>query len=456
MINKVFICFILIYVAAWGAAAITEKATDAPQVPETNIPVADFDLIQDRMSCLDTDIPMHFNETVKSFVDYFCIKKREYIPKVAGKTSIYFPLFEKKLAEYGLPDELKYLAIVESALNTQAVSRVGAVGLWQFMPATGRLYGLKQNWFLDERRDPEQATEAACKYLKELHGIFDDWELALAAYNAGPGNVRRAIRRSGKRKFWELYRYLPRETRSYVPQFVAITYTMNYLQEHNFSNKIFYEYLMETDTVHLHKPISLKVLGEQLNVCEQDLRLINPQLRHAITPEGNQRFALNLPSDMVDYFRGYRAEIMDSATKAANKDISYITRNQVGSTYGRDRIVYRVRPGDVLGRIAGRHGVRVSDIRSWNRIRGNLIKPNQRLVLWVKPSYSQPKTAVAKKTNHTPQRPVIPNGNMHLVEPGDSLWSIARKYENVTVDKIKKLNKLKSNRIKPGQKLIIG
>ncbi|MEJ2003903.1 MAG: lytic transglycosylase domain-containing protein [Cyclobacteriaceae bacterium] len=212
---------------------------------------ANYDLIEDRVSCIESEIPLNYNERVHAFVNYFAVKDRDYMRMILRRKEKFFPLFEKYLKKYGLPDELKYLSIVESGLNPTAISPARAVGLWQFMPTTGRYFGLYQDWFVDERMDPEKSTEAACKYLKQLYGMFGDWELAISAYNTGPGNVRKAIRRSGyKKTFWEIYPWLHRETRSYLPQFVAIIYVMNYADVHNFIVND-EEYEMETDTLTL-------------------------------------------------------------------------------------------------------------------------------------------------------------------------------------------------------------
>lgn len=348
------------------------------------IPDVSYDLVSDRLKCLSSTVPLNFNNRVFGFVNYFAVKDREYTQMVMDRTSQYFPLIEQYLAKYNLPDEIKYLAIVESGLNPRAISRAGAAGLWQFMPSTGRLYKLHQDWYVDERLDPEKATEAACKYLSQLYGIFKDWELALAAYNAGPGNVRRAIRRSGyKKKFWEIYRYLPRETRSYVPQFVAITYLLNYAEEHN----LYFQSIpqIETETVLVNHFLHLKTFGDQLNICPEDLAHLNPAIKRGALPEQINNYPLKIPVDLYPEFLENQEKILDLARNNGKKEIEYLARNSVGSTWGRERISHRVRSGEVLGIIAEKYRVRISDIRKWNGIRGNLIRTGQRLNIWVYP-----------------------------------------------------------------------
>jgi membrane-bound lytic murein transglycosylase D len=232
------------------------------------IPDATYDQIKKRLVDINSTIPLNFNNTVKSFVDYFTVRNREYTKMVVSRSTYYFPMFEEIFAKHGLPDELKYLAIVESGLKPTAQSWAAAVGLWQFVYLTGQSYGLHVDWYIDERMDPVKSTEAAARYIKSLYNMFGDWELALAAYNCGPGNVRKAIRRSGyKRKFWQIYRYLPRETRGYVPQFVAITYALNYPEEHNFVlDEAEYKYPMATDTIMAKKFINHTTLGEMLDI----------------------------------------------------------------------------------------------------------------------------------------------------------------------------------------------
>jgi len=420
-----------------------------PKYDYEYIPDAPYDLVEDRIACLEKDMPLVFNSRVKSFVDYFTIRNRDYTRMVVRRTELYFPLFEKYLKKYGIPEELKYLSIVESGLNPEAKSRVGAMGLWQFMPSTGRMYGLDQDWYVDERMNPEKSTEAACKYLKQLYNMFDDWELALAAYNTGPGNVRKAIRRSGyKRDFWSIYNYLPRETRSYVPQFVAVLYTLNYLDEHNLREEL-PEYPMETDTLWVSQFVSLKALAEQINVCEEDLTRLNPELKRKAVPESAKNYPLLIPADKYDFIAANTAAILDSSgTKELQDQMILVAQKQAGNTYNREKVYYRVRSGDVLGVIAERHGVRLSDLRSWNNIRGSRIYAGQKLAIWVKPSASQ----LASSGGSRP----VPNSKIHLVQPGDSLWEISKRYQGLSVAKIKELNNLTSNNIKPGQKLIIG
>jgi membrane-bound lytic murein transglycosylase D len=420
------------------------------------IPDASYDIIAERLETIEGEVPLSFNVRVKSFIDYFTIRDREYTKKVMRKSTYYFPLFERILEKHDLPAELKYLAVVESGLNATARSRASAVGLWQFMYYTGRTYGLHADWYIDERMDPEKSTVAAAMYIKSLYAMFDDWELALAAYNCGPGNVRKAIRRSGyKQSFWEIYRYLPRETRGYVPQFVAITYALNFAEEHNLIiPEEEYQYQMASDTVMVKNFTNLKTVAHCLDICEDDLETLNPSLKRNVLPEGAKRFIIRLPSDKMDAFRKDRKEILDSAGKVGKKRIEYLARNSVGSTYGRDKVVHKVRSGDVLGKIAMQYHVRVADIKKWNNLRSNTIRIGQRLNIWLLPHGYQATTQKPRKQE--PQNVVINGSKFHVVQPGDTLWDISRLYQNVSIKQIKKLNDLKSNKIKPGQKLMIG
>ncbi|GAB4239162.1 MAG: lytic transglycosylase domain-containing protein [Ekhidna sp.] len=421
------------------------------------IPDNTYDEIADRISCIENEVPLNFNERVMAFVDYFAIKDREYTRDIIRKKELYFPIFSETLAKYNLPNELKYLSIVESGLRPNAISRANAVGLWQFISSTGRMYGLTGNWYVDERMDPFEATDAACRYLMDLYNMFDSWELALAAYNCGPGNVRKAIRRSGyKREFWEIYRYLPRETRSYVPQFVAITYLFNHLDEHGFSEKpeLFYP---DLDTVLVSQYFHVETFCNQLGICLDDMLLWNPEIKRGALPEGTKNFALKVPAEWKDHIVENRAALYDTASKIGKEHLEYLARNTPGSTYGRQRVYYKVRSGDVLGTIARQYGVRISDIKSWNRLRSNMIRIGQTLSIWVLPTYSSStKDLYANSASKSSQSTVSvsSNGRLYTVKYGDSLWSIS-KSNNTTIEKLKQANKLASNTLQPGQSLVI-
>ena len=453
-ISKLIILNILVLFSI-PTMAFTYSDTSKSVLPDISyeyVPDLSFHEVEDRIACIEAEVPLSYNKVVKSFIDYFAVRDREYTKLMMQRVNLYFPIFEYYLEKHGLPKELKYLSIIESGLNPIARSRVGAAGLWQFMPSTGRLFKLYQDFYIDERLDPYKSTEAACIYLKSLYNQFKDWELVLAAYNAGPGKVRRAIRRSGyKKKFWEIYDYLPRETRSYLPQFVAMIYVLNHQQEHNLKvDYVFYP--IKSDTIHVSHFADLKTIAQQLNVCYEDITKLNPALKRGAIPPHAKNYPLRIPVDKMPQLTAHKKEILDSAAVNGKEELAKLARSEPGSTYGRHKVRHRVRSGEVLGTIAQRYNVRVSDIRRWNNIRGNLIRSGQSLNIWIK-SGGQSQT-LARNKPAVPKD--IPASKTHTVQPGDTLWEISLQYKGLTIEKLKKLNNLQNSRIKPGQTLIIG
>ncbi|CAN5434732.1 lytic transglycosylase domain-containing protein [soil metagenome] len=414
------------------------------------------ELVADRLACIQQTIRLPYNSNIHGFINYFTIRNREYTRLMLRRKDLYFPLFEKYLAKYNLPQELKYLSIIESGLNPRAISRASAAGLWQFMSFTGKYFDLQNDWFFDERMDPEKSTEAACRYLSQLYSMFHDWDLALAAYNSGPGTVRRALRRAdGKRSFWEVYKFLPRETRSYVPQFVAIIYAMNYAEEHNMIETAL-ELPIPHDTVMVKKFLHIDTFAKLTGSCLEEMLQLNPSIRHNAIPEMPKGYVVRIPIAAKIELEKDRQRILDSASHVGRQEFEMLAKNKASGTAGKELMVYRVKNGDVLGGIAMRHRVRVDDLRKWNHIRGNMIRTGQRLNIYVSGSKQsiqglrQPTTTVADAV-------VMPaDGKTYIVQPGDTLWDISRKFQGVTIEKIKALNKLKSNKLEVGMKLIIG
>jgi membrane-bound lytic murein transglycosylase D len=276
------------------------------------VPTVPDSLLRDRLAKLQKSIPLNYHKAVQAYVDYFTFRKASTTKTMLERMPLFFPLYERVLAKYGLPDEFKYLSIVESALNPRAISRAGAGGLWQIMPGTGRDLRLYQDDYVDERMDPVKATEAACKYLRDLYNIFGDWELAMAAYNCGPNAVKRAMRRSGGDSFYTIYDALPKETRGYVPQFVAFTYLMNYANDHGIVAED-YEYPIPHDTIHVSGYFNLETFAKHSTMPLADLQKMNPAITTTILPEYTNRYPLRIPRQQYSYFASRRQTILDSA-----------------------------------------------------------------------------------------------------------------------------------------------
>jgi membrane-bound lytic murein transglycosylase D len=458
-------------------AAVDSIPADIEGYPSASVADTLFkypqELIADQISCLQNEVPLSYNNTVQSFINYFTIRKRSYIRTMLSRKHIYFPLYESTLKKNNLPDELKYLSIVESGLNPRAVSRARAVGLWQFMSPTGREFGLQQDAYIDERMDPVKSTQAGCRYLQYLYNMFGDWELALAAYNCGPGNVRRAIRRSGnKTTFWDIYSYLPRETRSYVPMFVAVTYVMNHHKDYNIRPDSLQRFIAY-DTIHVNQHLDLELFAKHLNVPLDDFKLLNPQLKRNVVPAHFKNYPLRVPQDALTLLADNRQAILDSAARTSPATAELLAaaettpqRHASVSSGGRTKVTHRVTRGDALGKIADYYNVAVADIRKWNKLRGSSIRAGQRLAIWVqehtvssreeheKPAPAKAKAAPSQTSSSLAKAST--KGKVYRVQPGDTLWSISKGHGGISVERIKKMNKLRSNELKPGQRLILG
>ncbi len=402
-------------------------------------------IYEQRFELMRTKSPMPFvyHEDVSRFINVYAKRYRRMTSRLLGLAEFYFPLFEEQLAKHNLPLELKYLAVIESALNPKAVSRAGAAGLWQFMYRTGRHYGLQVTSYVDDRFDPYKSTVAACEHFVDLYRIYGDWNLVLAAYNAGSGNVNRAIRRAGgKTDYWEIRRFLPRETRSYVPIFMAASYVMMHPAEHNLY-PVYPAYLFEKmDTVTVKQKLSFDQISQALNISVEELEVLNPSFKRNVIPSSPERFyKLKMPVTKVGEFLANESYIYNFKTLEQLIKEDYLARNPE-KNFSADR-THTVRSGESLHVIARRYGVRVNDLQSWNNIRGTTIHPGQRLVVSIAPpELEQPKP---------PKNTII---KKHIAQPNESLRCVAELFET-TVDNIRLWNQIKDLRLMAGQELII-
>jgi membrane-bound lytic murein transglycosylase D len=349
---------------------------------ESDVPALDAELVQARLAILDAQSPLAFewNQVVQQRIAHFAANRKKHIALMLGRGAHYFPLFEQALDRHGLPVELKYLAVVESALNPLAKSPAGAGGLWQFMHPTAKLMGLRVDSYIDERQDPERSTDAACQYLAKLHDLYGDWFMALAAYNCGPGNVNKAIRRSGnKTKYWEIRPFLPEETQGYVPAFVAIAYMMEYHGEHQIAPVDAMLFSAELDTIMVRKPMSFKDIETATGIPEDVIAGWNPMYRARYIPAGVAHMPLRLPMEWIPSFLAFESSIPAAVAPRVTPTASASSSTASSSTSS--TIYYKVKPGDVLGSIAKRYGVTVQQIQKWNGLRGTTIHPGQKLTI---------------------------------------------------------------------------
>jgi membrane-bound lytic murein transglycosylase D len=336
-----------------------------------------------RLQALPFIIEVPYNEVVRRYIQRYIKHSPRQLASLQRKAEYYFPLFEDILGKHNLPYELCYLAVVESALNPQAHSHMGAAGLWQFMPSTGKIYGLEVNSLVDERMDPLRSTEAACRFLKSLYGIFNDWNLAIAAYNCGPGNVNKAIHRAGgKRDFWSIYPFLPSETRAYLPLFIAAAYAMNYADVHGICPADL-QITMKTDTIVTYERQHLQQVADNLNIPLSELRRLNPQYARDILP-GGKAYALCLPIekagsyiDQQDSIIAYRAKELIHNRR---DEIELLQRTSVQGGYSVNGVTYyKIKEGDTLGGIAKKFHVSVKQLKAWNGLKSDIIRAGKTL-----------------------------------------------------------------------------
>jgi membrane-bound lytic murein transglycosylase D len=471
---------------------------------------------KERMAKISSPIPLSYNQYVKGFIDLYANRKRGLTQRSMGLSNLYFPMFEEVLDREGLPLEFKYLSIVESALNPIATSRVGATGIWQFMYATGVIYDLKVNSFTDDRRDPYKATQAACQYFKDMYRIYGDWLLVIAAYNCGAGNVNKAIKRSGgKTNFWEIMQYLPQETRGYVPAFIAVTYVMNYSREHNlYPITPAYSYF-EVDTIRVDRQVNFNVLANQIDLPTDVISFLNPVYKRGYIPDTEEYYTLRLPTNKIALFMANQEQIFalsqPSPRPVLNENIAsrYREKNNNEEANTSDNGNYEfttkkikkthvVRRGETLSAIADKYEMTTSAVKKMNRLKSNSVKKGQRLQVTamvktripvknkvsvatanvVKKDTGSSNTAIsvvnekadtakkeqiAEDKNDTAKQEVAtistskaaksPKYVYHMVQPGDTLWNIAKRYDGVTVEMIKDINNLRNANIKPGTRL---
>lgn len=436
---------------------IYKSVTDLEFEP-IDYPELPTDTLKARLKKLNAQTPFNieYNPSLESVIKSYLKNRRNTLERLMSLSYYYFPMFERELDNHNLPLEIKYLSIVESALKPRAKSRVGATGLWQFMFATGKQYGLNVSSYVDERSDPLKSTEAASKYLAKLYEIFGDWDLALASYNCGPGNVNKAIRRSGGyENYWNIRPFLPRETAGYLPAFLATMYIFEYAEEHGFKKyRPDFRYI-DTDTIHVKQMISLDQVSELLEVPMEELQFLNPAYKLDIIPYvKGANYTLRLPRHAVGKFVSNEAYIYEFVTNEFNKREKPLPQLFQSET----KTTYRVVSGDNLGKIARQFNVRVSQLKQWNGLRSNNIRIGQRLTVYRTQPVNTPSKAVAgsaQASSATSTSNASHNAKTYKVKAGDSLWSISNKFPGVSIQNIKDWNGISGTNLKVGTTLKI-
>ena len=412
-----------------------------------------------RLYNMPTVMELSYNQVVKSYIEMYSMRRREQVSYMLALGDYYFPMFEEALDRHGLPLELKYLPVIESALNPTAVSRAGATGLWQFMLRTGKSYGLEVNSLVDERRDPYKSTEAAVKYLKDLYTIYGDWNLVIAAYNCGPGNVNKAIARSGgKRDYWEIYYRLPKETRGYVPAFIAANYIMNHFTDHNICPAHTYDNSLTLDTIHVSEQIHLEQISGVLNIPLSEIKRLNPQFKSDRIPGNVKPYALVLPSDKMFAYIDRNDSIINYNRNSYFTHRTYTDGYMDGTHSLSDgntiNVYYSVRRGDNLSTIARRNGTTISLLKSWNNLKSDRLSIGTRLIVGRKAAPVQEtasQVTVAQAGSEGNNRTV---NTYYRVKKGDTLGDIAKR-NSINLTQLRSWNGLKSSRINIGDQLIV-
>jgi membrane-bound lytic murein transglycosylase D len=433
------------------------------------------DLLKERLEILNSKSAFHieYNQGLENIIKHYLKNRKKAYERLMGLSQYYFPVFEEALAKKNVPLEIKYLAIVESALNPRAVSKMGATGLWQFMYGTGKQYNLDINTYVDERSDLLKSSEAASQYMTNMFKIFGDWDLVLASYNAGPGNVSKAIRRSGgKQNYWNIRPYLPQETQGYVPAFLATMYIFEFHKEHGIvPNKAVANHFA-TDTVMVKKPMTFKQLSDLLDISVTQLQFFNPTYKRDYVPyvEGKQHF-LRLPMDKIAVFTSNEDKIYAYTEYDFNKrEKPFSGRTMLASndddstkTISKTKL-HKVRRGETLGAISKKYGVAMSDIKRWNKLKSNSVPLGRSLKIVTSetvvvqapmPKVTKSATTAVASVDSVKSKAVNAvkdKSDYYVVEKGDDLSSIAAKH-NVTVEDLKKWNNLDDDTINYGNKL---
>lgn len=410
----------------------------------------------ERLKKMNSFISLPYNSIIRNYIITYTERISKQSETMLGLSKYYMPIIEEIFDQYNLPLELKAMAIIESALNTRAVSRVKAKGMWQFMYGTAIRYDLLINSYVDERLDPIKSCHAAARYLRDSYKIFGDWALAIASYNCGAGNVSKAIRRSGGSKdFWEVYPYLPRETRGYIPSFIAALYMLNYYQEHQLTPTPI-SMPVHTDTIKVNKMLHFDQVVHFTGIPKQELRDLNPQYIHDIVPGVEREYILRIPYNYTGKFIDNEKEIYKYKDSVYFSPATLKKIKESGSANS-TRIVHKVKSGETLSHIAVKYGVKVRDIQRWNGVKTN-IKVGQRLTIYKGggPSSASAKTSTSSSPSAKPQTTVSGGYVIYTVKSGDNLWDIAKKFPGVSAQNIMDLNGMNSkSKIYPGMKLKI-